>query len=143
MPDNVGDTAFQEGDMKGLAFRRVGGELRAFMACYNTLDVSHEIFEVIVPSTLGSTVATAPYATVHRRWGVPVNSVDGINNLYCDDELGELWFTGGDTYIDNGDFMRFGRVALNDVAGTLGTSAVWRLDGPSSKFCMHGITPIP
>lgn len=142
LPESFGGGGFDATAGRGLAFRYVDGALRVFSTVYR-IDVGFDIFEAVVPESLGMTFNTAPSATLLRNWGFPSPVVSGINNLYWDSVDSLLYFTGGDTYIDNGTFMCFGRVPLNDGNGTFGTSMVWRLDGRSSKFCMHGITPVP
>jgi hypothetical protein len=146
MPDNPhgpGGGNWDNSAGRGFTMRRVGGELRAFSTQYEVLDPKHHIYEMVVPTSYGATVGSSPQATTERFWGLPTNAPDGIYNLHWDEELSKLWYIGGDSYIDNGDFICFGNCTLNEGAGTLDSTVAWRLNGKSSKQVMHGMNRIP
>jgi HYR domain len=130
-----------------LALRTVNGQTKLL-----SMTAQQGVFEINIPSPLGSNPANFPVATLGRFWGdvfearhtVQYGLASGfVYGLYWDDVDNRLYWNYGDIYKANTNpDSSIGYSTLNDADGSHVSVGSWQV-GDNSKMTMGGVLPVP
>jgi hypothetical protein len=133
---------------KGLALRRVNGQVRLFSVAHKLMSYQYPLYEVTVPTLKKS----APWneAPVVKSWGnVFADKFGQINGLYWDETDKRLYYSSSPNYVGSSDvandpyFPTLSFLTFNPDETTATSYGRWGFSARGLKQVNFGVTPVP